>query len=328
MITYCNGLMDHLICCKAPKGKMTPAGRKMALSCSECPKLSIQLSPRLNCPEKQLKSTIPECSRSAVRKHIQSQTKPWYLRSCPVGAENPLRIMTHLARTEGIGTLWSGLPATIVMAFPATILYFTSFEQFNATLLPMMPDKYVDLSPAFAGAFARLVTATIVSPLELVRTRMQMDNLSWSETWAAGKASYKSRGTRSFFLGYGATLLRDVPFSAIYFGLYKKIQSLSLSRDAVGNNFIAASIASAVAGTLTLPFDVIKTRQQVLLGSDLSHAHSIPDICRAIGKESGFRGFLLGYSPRLMKVVPACAIMMCSYEYSKAYFINNNPAIR
>ena len=114
-----------------------------------------------------------------------------------------------------------------------------------------MPDEYVDLSPAFAGALARLVTATIVSPLELVRTRMQMDGLSWADTWAAGKASYQSRGTRSFFLGFGATLLRDVPFSAIYFGLYKKLQSLSLSRDAVGNNFLAASIASAVAGTLT-----------------------------------------------------------------------------
>merc|ERR1712227_992819 len=232
VIQYCNGLMDHVICCRDPKGK------RLALDClSKVSKIGCQngkcgSKSAANCrlgicfsqPLHNAKCIyIEECSKKKFAPTVSKPSKlPWYLRSCPVGVNNPFRLMFQLARNEGVGTLWSGLPATIVMAFPATVLYFTAFEQFNAALLPVMPDEYVDLSPAFAGALARLVTATIVSPLELVRTRMQMDGLSWADTWAAGKASYKSRGTRSFFLGFGATLLRDVPFSAIYFGLYKK----------------------------------------------------------------------------------------------------------
>ena len=84
---------------------------------------------------------------------------------------------------------------------------------------------------------------------------------------------------------------------------------------------MSAATAAMVAGITTLPFDVIKTRQQAMLGTQLTGNHSIRDIYQLILKENGYRGLFRGYSARLMKVMPACAIMMCSYEYSKLYFI-------
>ena len=105
--------------------------------------------------------------------------------------------MFQLARNEGVGTLWSGLPATIVMAFPATVLYFTAFEQFNSIFAKILNEensKEPFLAPFLGGASARLVTATVVSPLELIRTRMQMDSLSWSETKRSIRTSYQAKG--------------------------------------------------------------------------------------------------------------------------------------
>lgn len=323
MINYCNGLMDHMICCRDPKGKVNGKG------CvgSTCPQLGIKTTPLLanKCPNV-TSNSIKDCpgSRKAIQ-ILQAKSKPWYLRSCPVGADNPFRMMVQLTRTEGITTLWSGLPATIVMAIPATVLYFTSFDQLNGHLAntSILRSHKDFLAPLIAGASARFITTTVISPLELIRTRMQIDNLSWFETINSVKKSYEAQGFRSLSLGYSASILRDVPFSAVYFGLYKNLVSRTSNdfENVNVQNFSCSSIAAMIAGALTLPLDVIKTRQQMMLGSDLKSKITIRQISKIIFDESGLKGFTKGFSPRLMKVTPACAIMMTSYEATKAYYL-------
>lgn len=326
VINYCNGLMDHIICCRDPKGKKS---QMPCIGPTECVKnrtsaqLGLCFSQPLRNSSKSNKSIcVPDCSNRT--KMISAKPAlPWYLRSCPVSVENPFRMMYQLARTEGARTLWSGLPATIVMAFPATVLYFTSFEQFNVLFKDNLNSSNEYVAPFLAGGSARFLTASIISPLELIRTRMQIDSLTWRDTWRTVRTSYQARGVRSLFLGYGATLLRDVPFSSIYFGIYKYLQSQNfLKKRPILNDCLNAATASMVAGIVTLPFDVIKTRQQALLGTQLTGNHSIRDIYQLILKENGYRGLFRGYSARLMKVMPACAIMMCSYEYTKRYFMD------
>lgn len=34
-----------------------------------------------------------------------------------------------ISRNEGIGSLWSGLGPTLVLAIPATVIYFVCYEQ-------------------------------------------------------------------------------------------------------------------------------------------------------------------------------------------------------
>ncbi len=38
----------------------------------------------------------------------------------------------------------------------------------------------------------------------------------------------------------------------------------------------------------------------------------------------GFRGLFTGYVPRIVKVAPACAIMISTYEYGKSFFVRYN----
>ena len=92
-----------------------------------------------------------------------------YLRaiSCPVGESNPFRLMAHLARTEGVGSLWSGLPATMVMAFPATILYFTSYEQFRDIFENLLPENSQKVAPFIGGAAARTLTTLVGKTLDV-----------------------------------------------------------------------------------------------------------------------------------------------------------------
>lgn len=104
------------------------------------------------------------------------------------------------------------------------------------------------------------------------------------------------------------------------------------------DSFLAGSLAGAAAAFVTTPFDVGKTRQQVYrhAGDDAPSAVqaakeaakagklvpeelSMPRFLYHIMKEEGGKGLFRGWIPRCLKVAPACAIMISSYEVGKRW---------
>ena len=47
-------------------------------------------------------------------------------------------------------------------------------------------------------------------------------------------------------------------------------------------------------------------------------------IAKELIREQGVRGLFAGIIPRLLKVAPACAIMISSYEFCKEFFRQHN----
>lgn len=92
-----------------------------------------------------------------------------------------------ITRNEGIASLWSGLSPTLVLAIPATVIYFVTYEQLRLKIKDSYNKSERELTkfvqpfwvPLVAGASARLMSVTIVSPLELIRTKMQSKRLSY-----------------------------------------------------------------------------------------------------------------------------------------------------
>lgn len=88
-----------------------------------------------------------------------------------------------ITKNEGVASLWSGLSPTLILAVPATIVYFVSYEQLKIAILQKSghtEDKNLPLwVPLVSGSSARIVSATVVSPLELIRTKMQSTKLSY-----------------------------------------------------------------------------------------------------------------------------------------------------
>lgn len=90
-----------------------------------------------------------------------------------------------IARNEGISSFWSGLSPTLVLAVPATIVYFVTYEQLRLKLKDEHnknnPNEYRQpyWIPLISGATARIFSTTLVSPLELVRTKMQSRKLTF-----------------------------------------------------------------------------------------------------------------------------------------------------
>jgi solute carrier family 25, member 39/40 len=111
------------------------------------------------------------------------------------------------------------------------------------------------------------------------------------------------------------------------------------------DSFIAGASSGAVAAFVTTPFDVGKTRQQVfsptgdvatslipqsgLSGSGkLPEELSMPKFLSHILKEEGMAGLFRGWAARCLKVAPACAIMISSYEVGKRWAKSMNEKMK
>lgn len=256
---------------------------------------------------------------------------------CPVGGVLPCEDPQHVAgmrdaarkivRADGVRGLWRGLSATLALALPTTSLYFTMYESFMG--YASTRDGIGDGTAAVvSGAGARIFTATLASPVELARVRVQAG--ARDGVGDILRSVYKEEGLRALWRGLGPTLVRDAPFSAIYWGAYEALKDpnrsllpttlLSGQHNFAG--FLASGIgAGTLAAVLTVPADVVKTRRQTTagMGAGVGKRQGSPgDIVRLILRDEGMRGMFRGVGPRVVKVAPSCAIMMGSYELFKA----------
>jgi len=262
----------------------------------------------------------------------------WYNR--PKYFNGTADAFAKIARTEGLSSLWSGLSPTLVLAVPTTVIYFTTYEQLRSRISSAFFTNSItpqgvrvnDIPiwvPLVSGGLARTWAVSIVSPLELIRTKMQSQKMEFFQVRIALRELVKAQGILGLWNGYTATLLRDVPFSALYWPLYEF--SKSQLRLGPNNRFLESFVSGAFAGTvacsITLPMDVIKTARQIEMGDkDLmgGKPKSNLTMVKEIVDRRGVRGLFAGLSPRILKVAPACAIMISSYEYCKTFFHHRN----
>lgn len=243
-------------------------------------------------------------------------------------------------RNEGLLSLYRGFLPAMAMSLPGTVIYFVGYERIREGLDGSVLDG--PFVPLLAGASARILSAGAVSPLELVRTRMQFagrDQGRLSVVCAELFAAMKRDGLRPLWKGLQPTLWRDVPFSGIYWlfleqsrrRLFPRLADDSFERAAA--SFACGAGSGALAAVLTTPFDVAKTRQQVLFNRSsgsgsfffprgLEDAAGLSTLAqlRAIWRAEGATGLMSGVVPRVGKVAPACAIMIGSYELGKHIF--------
>ncbi|XP_060523808.1 probable mitochondrial glutathione transporter SLC25A40 isoform X2 [Cylas formicarius] len=330
----------------APQYRITPFQQALA-SCTGALLTSLIMTPldvikiRMQAQQQAMKNCFLYCN--GLMDHICScqpadPNNPWFKR--PSHFHGTLDAFIKIGRNEGITSLWSGLSPTLVLSVPATVCYFVTYDQLRLKLKSMYNEnnngevaKQPFWIPLVSGASARILSVTIVSPLELIRTKMQSQKLSYLEIGEALKVLLKTDGIKGLWKGIFPTLLRDVPFSAIYWMSYETIKSVwRYDQPSFALSFFAGAISGSIAATVTVPFDVVKTHQQIEFGSTLFANNGKPSKSRTtstifwdIYRTNGIRGLYAGLAPRLIKVSPACAIMISSFEYGKVFFNNLTP---
>lgn len=129
----------------------------------------------------------------------------------------------------------------------------------------------------------------------------------------------RNLGLMGLYKGASACLLRDVPFSAIYFPTYSH-----LKKDFFGESptkklgvlqlLTAGAIAGMPAAYLTTPCDVIKTRLQVEARKGEATYNGLRDCAKTIWKEEGFTAFFKGGPARIFRSSPQFGFTLAAYE--------------
>ena len=122
-------------------------------------------------------------------------------------------------------------------------------------------------------------------------SRISMNSISSSSSNTTGPAAtrkfksafdalrtiVRNEGAHVLYRSYPTTLIMNVPFTAIHVGLYESVKrALKIEEEDEGfrTQFLAGGFAGGIAGFLTTPMDVVKTRMQthceVALGCDVS----------------------------------------------------------
>jgi solute carrier family 25 protein 39/40 len=251
---------------------------------------------------------------------------------CNAASTSSSSVLLRVVRHEGIGSLWSGFQPALLMSVPGTVLYFMAYESARDSIAERSP-RLGEAAPTLAGGSARVVTTGLLSPIELMRTRMQADPALRGEGLIGGALSFVRReGVAKLWRGAVPTLWRDVPFSCLYWTVYEWLKRRTLPppspsgaglaepTPSAATSFGCGALAGAVSAFLTTPFDVVKTRREIGQRAGVPSTQGTFSLSRSILRDEGAAALFAGVGPRLAKVAPSCAIMIASYELGKGFF--------
>ncbi|XP_020689881.1 mitochondrial carrier protein MTM1 isoform X1 [Dendrobium catenatum] len=252
-------------------------------------------------------------------------------------------VLFKVIRQEGYARLWRGTNASLALAIPTVGIYLPCydifrnwFEEFAAKSSPHL----TPYAPLIAGSAARSLACIVCSPIELARTRMQaFRELQRGEkpsgVWKTllgvlsptGSTKYPQNfgGYRVLWMGVGAQIARDVPFSAICWSTLEPIRRSLLglveeegSPIAIfGANFTAGFVAGSLAAAATCPLDVAKTRRQIEKDPTRAQKSNTWRTLSDVWRSGGLRGLFTGVGPRVGRAGPSVGIVVSFYEVVK-----------
>ncbi|XP_053200702.1 mitochondrial glycine transporter B-like isoform X2 [Panonychus citri] len=240
---------------------------------------------------------------------------------------NKIKLMTTFSdviRSESIVGLWRGTVPSLLRCIPGVGLYFASLHQLQ-TLICTTDEKPSAGQAMVIGLSARLLAASILIPVTVIKTQFESGQFSNKSIPSAFRLVYSQHGLRGLYSGAFPTILRDVPYSGIYYMFYSQLRNYAAncclnSRNHHDNpqpnletfiNFTCSLVSGIFASIITHPADVIKTRMQL----DPKGFPGLSSSVAIIFRDKGSIGFFIGLTPRLMRRAAMTAFTWTIFEH-------------
>ena len=207
---------------------------------------------------------------------------------------NLLSSYSTILRQEGIRRgLYGGWVPAMLGSFPGTIIFFGTYEYSKRHMIDfgvrpqvayLTSGIFTNLHPMvrsqssqIIGFVADFAASFVYVPSEVLKTRLQLQGrynnpffqsgYNYKSTAHAARTIVRQEGFMALFYGYKATIFRDLPFSALQFAFYEQGQTWARqwkqSREiGLPLELLTGAAAGGLAGVITCPLDVVKTRIQ------------------------------------------------------------------
>ncbi|XP_066523935.1 mitochondrial glutamate carrier 1 [Hoplias malabaricus] len=248
-------------------------------------------------------------------------------------------------RSEGYFGMYRGAAVNLTLVTPEKAIKLAANDFFRFHL-SKDGQKLTLLREMLAGCGAGTCQVIVTTPMEMLKIQLQdagriaaQRKLMPQAVAPGGPVEVKSptamqltrellreKGIAGLYKGLGATLLRDVPFSIIYFPLFANLNNLG-KKGGEGPapfyvSFISGCIAGSTAAVAVNPVDVIKTRLQSLTRGNMEDTYSgVTDCIRKILRNEGPTAFLKGAYCRALVIAPLFGIAQVVYFLGVGEFI-------
>lgn len=241
-------------------------------------------------------------------------------------------------RSEGYFGMYRGAAVNLTLVTPEKAIKLAANDFFRYQLSkdgqPLTLPKEM-----LAGCGAGTCQVIVTTPMEMLKIQLQdAGRLAAQRKLLAAQAQLsveaqaaprptamqltrdllRTRGIAGLYKGLGATLLRDVPFSVVYFPLFANLNQLGRPATEEKSPFYVSFLAGCVAGSAAAvavnPCDVVKTRLQSLQrGLNEDTYSGFLDCARKIWRHEGPSAFLKGAYCRALVIAPLFGIAQVVY---------------
>ncbi|ODQ52235.1 mitochondrial carrier [Saitoella complicata NRRL Y-17804] len=269
----------------------------------------------------------------------------------PPHFSGPLDCLRQTLRNEGPTGLYRGLSSPLIGAMAENAVLFFVYARAQTVIKTWQglgEEEELGIGALVgAGAISGAVASGVLTPIELVKCKLQVQSLQHPtsstvsapsrgtgtagfHTKAAGvvhsapgpialiKEIYHEAGLQGFFRGQTGTFLRETGGSAAWFGMNEYIKHIfraSSPTPRTTNTTSETLIAGACAGVSynfsLFPADTIKSRMQT---STKKEGETFVGVARDIWRASGVRGFYRGCGITVARSAPSSALIFFVYE--------------
>ncbi|MCP9265569.1 Mitochondrial carnitine/acylcarnitine carrier protein [Dirofilaria immitis] len=234
---------------------------------------------------------------------------------------------------EGFFALYKGMGALILGVTPLFAVYFGSCS-FGKWLQQTSPDQEMTfVQNLCSGGLAGVFTTVIMVPGERIKCLLQVQHagstdpsgVHYSGPVDVFRKLYKQGGIRSIYRGSMATLLRDIPASAVYLATYEYFKKLFVRGDTTKNltplsTLVAGGLSGVANWSICIPPDVLKSRLQA--APEGKYPDGIRDVFKEIMRDEGPKALFKGFTLVMLRAFPANAACFFGFELALSFFIS------
>ncbi|KAI1203062.1 amino acid transporter arg-13 [Nemania serpens] len=276
---------------------------------------------------------------------VRLQSQPDHL---PPRYTGPLDCFRQSFKADGLRGLYRGISAPLFGAACETSSLFL-FERLGREVVYSSGycsrDRVLPL-PAlwFTGAFAGAFTSVVLTPIELVKCKVQVPAgvngmvPKVPSVMSVIRDVYKYEGIRGFWHGQMGTFLRESGGCAAWFGsketatkmfylLNERSATSQLEKDALATEALPLwqqAVAGATAGMsynfLFFPADTIKSRMQTSPVGGTKQNRTFLQETKALWNQLGLRGFYRGCGITVLRSAPSSAFIFTVFDGLKRHF--------
>eukprot|EP00123_Amoebidium_parasiticum_P005948 comp17020_c0_seq1/m.15707 comp17020_c0_seq1/g.15707 ORF comp17020_c0_seq1/g.15707 comp17020_c0_seq1/m.15707 type:complete len:304 (-) comp17020_c0_seq1:151-1062(-) len=250
------------------------------------------------------------------------------------------RTLVGVYRKEGWVGFFRGNGTNVVRMVPYSAIQFAAYENFKQLLLREGEQDLDTIRRLAAGAMAGITSVAATYPLDLVRTRLSIQqetpgNVKYTGIFHCLRTILKEEGgffSGCLYRGIVPTVMGIAPYVALNFTVYEtlKIYAPVIFPDHIINGELSVpyrlgcgATAGAIAQTFTYPLDLVRRRFQMksMPGSPFKYKSTF-DAFITIVRTEGVGALYKGLLPNYLKVVPSISVSFVTYEMCKRFLLD------